>query len=369
MKIALIGQKGIPVTHGGGVEKHVENLAVRLVELGHEVIVYTRHGYTDKRLKEYKGVKLVGLPSVPTKNLDAISHTFLAALDVIFRKVDVVHFHSIGPSSLIWLVKLFKPHTPVISTFHSQCYHNQKWGFFAKNYLRFGEYMCSQKADTVITVSKSLLDHVMRKYPTAHAKYIPNGVNIPEMLPAQEITDKWGLTKDSYILNIGRLVANKGVEYLIAAYKQIKTDKKLVIVGDGIMEEKLKRLADRHPNIIFTGNQSGQNLGELFSNAYIFVQPSESEGLSIALLEAMSYRNPCLVSDIPANREVVGENGFTFKTMDESDLKTKLEELLTSPDKLKANKEAMYNKVVHEYDWSKIVDNIVLIYTQARAKK
>lgn len=369
MKIALIGQKGIPVTHGGGVEKHVENLAVRLVELGHEVIVYTRHSYTDKRLKEYKGVKLVGLPSVPTKNLDAISHTFLAAIDVIFRKVDVVHFHSIGPSSLIWLVKLFKPHTPVISTFHSQCYHNQKWGFFAKNYLRFGEYMCSQKADTVITVSKSLLDHVSKKYPQAHAQYIPNGVNIPEILPAQEITAKWGLTTDSYILNLGRLVANKGVEYLIAAYKQLETDKKLVIVGDGVMEAELQLLADNHPNIIFAGNQIGQTFGELFSNACLFVQPSESEGLSLALLEAMSYHNPCLVSNIPANCEVVGENGATFQSTDVEDLKNKLTELLASPDKLKANKEAMYTKVVQEYDWSKIVNHIVDIYTQAIAKK
>jgi len=368
MKIALIGQKGIPVTHGGGVEKHVENLAVRLVELGHEVIVYTRHSYTDKSLKEYKGVKLVGLPSVPTKNLDAISHTFLAAIDVIFRKVDVVHFHSIGPSSLIWLVKLFKPRTPVVSTFHSQCYHNQKWGFFAKNYLRFGEYMCSQKADTVITVSKSLLSHVMKKYPTAHARYIPNGVNIPEILPAQEIKDKWGLEPGSYILNVSRLVANKGIEYLIDAYKQLKTDKKLVIVGDGVMEEDLKRFAGNHPNIIFTGNQNGQTLGELFSNAQIFVQPSESEGLSIALLEAMSYRNPCLVSNIPANCEVVGDSGFSFKNMDVSDLKAKLEELLASPDKLKANQETMYNKVVQEYDWSKIVNDIVAVYAQGKKK-
>jgi glycosyltransferase involved in cell wall biosynthesis len=229
--------------------------------------------------------------------------------------------------------------------------------------------MCSQKADTVITVSKSLLDHVFGKYPQAHAQYVPNGVNIPAILPAQEITAKWGLTKDSYILNLGRLVANKGVEYLIAAYKQLETDKKLVIVGDGVMETELQLLADNHPNIIFAGNQIGQTFGELFSNACLFVQPSESEGLSLSLLEAMSYHNPCLVSNIPANREVVGENGATFQSTDIEDLKNKLTELLASPDKLKANKEAMYTKVVQEYDWYKIVNHIVDIYTQAIAKK
>ena len=103
MKIALIGQKGIPSGQGGGVEKHVENLAVKLVEMGHEVLAYTRYSYSDQRIKEYQGVKLINLPSLPTKSLDAISHTFLACLDLIFRKVDVIHFHSIGPSSLIWL--------------------------------------------------------------------------------------------------------------------------------------------------------------------------------------------------------------------------------------------------------------------------
>jgi glycosyltransferase involved in cell wall biosynthesis len=209
----------------------------------------------------------------------------------------------------------------------------------------------------------------MKKYPTAHAQYIPNGVNVPEILPAKEIKEKWGLEKGSYILSLGRLVANKGVEYLIAAYKQLNTDKKLVIVGDGVMEEELKSLAQDNPNIIFTGNQNGQNLGELFSNAHIFVQPSESEGLSLALLEAMSYHNPCLVSNIPANREVVGSDGFTFETMNVPDLKNQLEKLLVSPEKLKANQEAMYNKVVQEYDWSRIVNNIVAVYKQAIAKK
>ena len=365
MKIALIGQKGIPVSHGGGVEKHVENLAVRLSELGHEVLVYTRHSYTDKRLKEYKGVKLINLPSIPTKNLDAISHTFFAAVDVIFRKVDIVHFHSIGPSSLIWLVKLFKPRTPVIATFHSQCYHNEKWGFFAKNYLRFGEYMACVKADKVITVSKALAAHVKAKYPTAKVEYIPNGVNIPQLLEAREITAKWGLTKDNYILSVGRLVHNKGLEYLIAAYKQMKTDRKLVITGEGLMRAELETLAAGHPNIIFTGNQIGQVLDELFSNAYLFVQPSESEGLSLALLEAMSYKDACLVSDIPANLEAAGQVGFTFKSCDIADLAVKLQGLLDDPIRVAAGKELMFKKVVQEYNWSAIVDKIVKLYEEA----
>ncbi|HNX11020.1 MAG TPA: glycosyltransferase family 4 protein [bacterium] len=362
MKIALIGQKGIPLNQGGGVEKHVENLAVRLVELGHEVLVYTRHNYTDKRIKEYKGVKVINLPSIPTKNLDAISHTFLACLDVIFRKVDVVHFHSIGPSSLLWLVKLFKPRTPVVATFHSQCYFNEKWGRFAKWYLRLGEYMACRKADRLIVVSQTLKDYVLKKYPQARVDYVPNGVNLPEILAAQEITAKWNLRQGEYILNLGRLVKNKGIEYLINAFKQIDTDKKLVITGDGLLTDELKALAQGDDRIIFTGSQSGKVFGELLSNAALFVQPSESEGLSLSLLEAMSYGLPCLVSNIPANVEVVEDSQLIFKTKDENDLKTKLELALNNPELLQQNKEQMLSLVKKKYYWPDLVDQIVLIY-------
>ena len=364
MKIALIGQKGIPVTHGGGVEKHVENLAVRLAELGHEVLVYTRRNYTDKRLKEYKGVRLISLPSIPTKSLDAISHTLFACLDVIFRKVDVVHFHSIGPSSLLWLVKLFKRKTPVLATFHSQCYYNEKWGWFAKSYLKLGEYMACRKADRVITVSKSLSEYVSHKYPGAKVAYIPNGVNMPQILEPQEITTNWNLTKDNYILSVGRLVRNKGLEYLIKAYQNLSTDKKLVIVGEGLLEAELKELANNNPNIVFTGNQIGQTLEELFSNACLFVQPSESEGLSLALLEAMSYKNAVLVSDIPANLEAVGENGLTFKSQNTDELKNKLQELLNDQNRLDNNKEEMYKKVVQDYNWHDLTDKLVQLYEE-----
>ncbi len=154
MKIAFIGQKGIPAK-SGGVETHVEDLSTRLVELGHEVLVYTRPNYTDKNLKEFKGVKLVSLASVATKHFDAISHTIRACFDVVRQDVDVVHFHSIGPSSMIWLVKLLKPGLPVVATFHTRCYEHQKWGRFAKFCLKAAEAICCKFSDQTIAVSKT----------------------------------------------------------------------------------------------------------------------------------------------------------------------------------------------------------------------
>lgn len=334
----MIGQKGIP-SRGGGVEKHVEELSTRLVKLGNDVSVYTRPNYTDKNLKEYKGVKLISLPSIGTKNLDAISHTFLACFDAIFRrKVDIIHFHAIGPSSLIWLVKIFKPGTRIVSTFHCQDYFHKKWSFPARFYLRFGEFVTCKVPDKTITVSENL-----KKYAEAKFKkqmfYIPNGVNVSEKLEADLIKKEWGLEKDGYILTVSRLVKHKGAHHLIKAYNKINTDKKLVVVGDGAYTDdyvrEIKSLAKDNSKIIFTGRQTGKILMELFSNAYIFVQPSEYEGLSIALLEAMSFGLPVLSSDIPENLEPLHGAGIIFKNQDYNDLKDKLEKSLYNEEKVK----------------------------------
>ncbi len=365
MRIIFIGQKGIPAT-SGGVEKHVEDLAVRLVADGHDVFAYTRKNYTPSTLKEYKGVKLISLPSVNSKHFDAISHTFLASLDIVFRqKADVVHFHSIGPSLLSWLIKIFKPKTLLVATFHSQCYNHQKWGIIAKMFLHLGEKMICSIPDKTITVSKSLTDYAMYKY-DKKTYYIPNGVEMPKLKEADEIK-KWGLEKGNYIVSVSRLVRHKGIQYLIKAYKQAKTDKKLVIVGDGAFTDdyvqELRELALDNPNIIFTGNQSGDVLRELFSNAYLFVQPSESEGLSIALLEAMSYGLPVLVSDISENVEIVDGDGFIFENRNITDLLSKLNSILAlNEDLLRENIERLKAKITSEYNWNKIVKDIEILY-------
>jgi len=267
MKIAFIGQKGIP-TKTGGVERQVEDLAVNLVRNGHEVFVYARSSYNPENLKEWRGVKIITVPSIPSKNLDAITATLFACLDLIRRKYDVIHFQSIGPASMLWLARILSPRTKIVFTFHCQDYYHQKWGSFAKAYLKFGEKVGNLLADKVIITSHSLLKYAKGKYHN-NPVYIPSSAKLNDLVPAQEIT-KWGLTKNNYIAYIGRLVRHKGVHFLIKAYQEITTDKKLVIVGDGSYTDdyvkELHDLAQNNPNIIFTGNQNGPVLKELFSN-------------------------------------------------------------------------------------------------------
>ncbi|PIR14016.1 glycosyl transferase family 1 [Candidatus Falkowbacteria bacterium CG11_big_fil_rev_8_21_14_0_20_39_10] len=371
MKIVFIGQKGIPAK-GGGVERHVEELATRLVRAGHEVMVYTRPGYVCKNLKEYKGVKLISLPSIHTKHFDAITSTFLACLDLIFkREVDIVHFHSIGPSSLILLVKIFKPRVPVIATFHTQCYYHKKWGVIARAYLKFGEFICCLMADKTIAVSKNLKKYGENKY-KRKMYYIPNGVSIGNNLKPYKIKN-WNLKEGGYILTVSRLVKHKGLHYLIEAYKDLKTDKKLVITGGGAFTddyvEELKLISEGNKNIIFTGNQIGDALSELYSNAYFFVQSSEFEGLSIALLEAMSYGRAVLVSDIPGNKEVVEEISLTFRNKDVVDLGKKMEHLLENPELVKEIGRVGKARVKKYYNWEDIVDDIINVYKNVLGNK
>jgi len=362
MKIIFIGQKGIPAKTGG-VERYVESLALNLVAQGQEVFAYSRRSYSQD-LKEYKGIKIISLPNLPGKNLEAISHTFLACLDLMRRKVDVIHFQSIGPSSLIWLARILKPRTPIVFTFHCQDYYHQKWGRLARWYLKFGEKVGCLFAHKIITISKELNRYTLSKY-NKQAIYIPNGATAIERTPVQEIR-KWGLEEGNYLVSISRLVRHKGIHHLIAAYKQLNTDKKLVIVGEGSHTDdyvnELHNLAADNPNIIFTGNQTGRTLSELYSNAYAFVQPAESEGLSIALLEAMSYGQACLVSDIEANKEALEDTGYVFENKNVADLKDKLEILLANPEQAKIFGQKALERVKKEYNWQDISDQVLAVY-------
>lgn len=370
MKIYFIGQKGIPAVYGG-VEKHVEEIARRLVKAGHEVFVYTRPNYTDKNLKKYRGVNLISLPSIATKYLDALSHAWRACLDLTKREVDIIHFHSIGPSSLIWLARILKPGVPIIFTFHTKCYEHKKWGALARLCLKIGETIACRLADKVIAISPSLSEYAFRKYKIS-AAYIPNGVSLPELVKAEKIKI-WGLKKDNYILAVTRLVGHKGMQYLIAAYQNLKTDKKLVITGDGVWTDnyvkELKDAARGNKNIIFTGNQIGASLAELFSNSYLFVQPSESEGLSIALLEAMAYKNCCLVSDIAENKNAIGQAGFTFKNKNIKSLRQKLAYLLEQPSLAAKIGTSARPRAKLYYDWNNIMNNTILLYKSALVEK
>lgn len=366
MKIAFIGQKGIPAKQGG-VETHVENLAITLRDRGHDVFVYARKSYAGSQSRMLSGMTRIVLPAIQTKNLEAISHTFLASLDVLRRDFDVVHYHGVGPALLSFIPRIFKRNTKVIATFHCRDQFHKKWGIMARTMLKLGEWAINTFPHETITVSQILKKHSKKEF-NRETTYIPNGCAINPTQNDSTLAE-FGLKRSGYILAVTRLVRHKGIHYLIDAYNKLDTDLKLVITGDTSYTDdyiaEIKEQAKDNPNIIFTGVQSGDALGQLFINAQLFVHPSEAEGLPINVLEALRYGLPTIVSNIPENIEASGGYVYLFKNKDAQDLHKKMELVLSRID-LAQNVASLGQRYVKEkYDWNAITQAIEKVYEHA----
>lgn len=377
MRIAFIGQKGIPAKIGG-VERYVDEVAVRMAKRGHAVFVYVRDHYTPKNLKHYRGVNLVHMPTLKTKHLDAITHTFLATVHALFQKYDAIHYHSLGPTSLSFLPKLFCRKTAVIATYQTQDYYHTKWGFFARLYLRFGEFITLHVPDRVISVSEILRNHGLKVY-GKDSIIIPNGVTFFKKAGALGMFKKWNLEKKKYFLAVSRLVPHKEIHTLIKAFSVLKSTKKidrgwkLVIAGGGSYTDKyvkdIKTQVRGRKDVVLAGVQRGEKLAALYKNAFAFVQPSRAEGLSLALLEAMGAALAPLVSDIPENLTAIQGNGFVFHTGDVFDLVSKMEYLINHPKKVLSEGEKTKELVEKYYNWENIVEDIEKVYIEALEEK
>lgn len=369
LNIAMLGHKRIP-SREGGIEIVVEELSTRMVETGHSVTCYNRSGHhvSGKEFdggahKEYKGVKLKSVFTINRKGLAAMTSSFFGAICAAFGKYDVVHFHAEGPCAMLWLPKLFGKRC--IATIHGIDWQRAKWGGFASKYIKFGEKVAAKYADEIIVLSEGVQKYFLDTY-GRKTVFIPNGVNRPVLCSPQLIKEQFGLDKDEYILFLGRLVPEKGITYLIEAFKGVTTDKKLVIAGgssdtDTFMQE-LKQLAEGNDRIVFTGFVQGQMLEELYSNSYVYTLPSDLEGMPLSLLEAMSYGNCCLTSDITECAEVVEDQALLFKKSDVDNLKEKLQYICDNPDVVKKLKGATADFICSKYNWDDVVKQTLKLY-------
>ncbi len=368
-KIAMIGHKRIP-SREGGVEIVVYELATRLVQRGYKVDAYNRRGkhvsgkkFVEHIGKNHRGIRIISIPTFESSKLNAIVYSFLATLRALFGGYDVIHFHAEGPCTMIWLPRLFGIHC--VATIHGLDWQRAKWGNFASKVLKFGEKMAVKYAHEIIVLSDNMKTYFEKVY-GRETVYIPNGISRPQKREVQKINELWGLNQDGYILFLARIVPEKGAHYLVEAYKRMKTDKKLVIAGgsshSGEYYRKLKQSASDNANIIFTNFVGGQALEELFSNAYCFVLPSDIEGMAISLLEAMSYGNCCLVSDIKENVEVVEDYARHFQASNVESLCEELTLFLDNPDMVEEYKEKAAEYICHKYSWDRVVDETIKLY-------
>ena len=369
LNIAMLGQKRIP-SREGGVEVVVEELATRMVKNGNNVTCYNRGGhhvsgkeYDARKIKEYKGIRIKTVPTINCRGLAAMSSSVFAAIKAAFGKYDVVHFHAEGPCAMLWLPKLFGKRC--IATIHGLDHMRAKWGKLASTYIMLGEKCAAKHADEIIVLSKGVKDYFKETY-NRDTVYIPNGVNRPEIKGTKEIKERWGLEKDSYILYLGRLVPEKGIKYLVEAFKNVKTDKKLVIAGGSSdtdeFSNELKEMAGDDERIIFTGFVQGEPLDELYGNTYIYTLPSDLEGMPLSLLEAMSYGNCCLVSDIEECASVVEDKAIVFEKSNVDDLRKKLQEACDDEEMVENYKKNAADFICEKYSWDDVVEKTMELY-------
>lgn len=376
LHIAMIGHKRIP-SREGGVEVVVNELSVRMAKLGHHVEAYNRFGhhvsgkkydeeYGWKGRKFYKGVRIYIVPTFRRSSLNAIVYTFFATIMALFHHYDVIHYHAEGPCAMLWLPHFLK--RKVVVTIHGLDWQRAKWGNFASFVIKFGERMAAKYADDVIVLSDNVKQYFADVY-QREVTYIPNGINRPKPQGAAVIDEKYGLKKDGYFLFLARIVPEKGLHYLIEAFSELETDKKLVIAGGSSQAmdymERIHRMAEEDERILMTDFVQGQVLEELYANAYAFVLPSDVEGMALTLLEAMSYGACCLVSDIRENTEVVEDKALTFRKGDVKDLRRQLAWMLSHPDEVRCMGEESVDYICGKYDWDDVTRRTIAVYEKA----
>ncbi len=370
MKVAMIGHKVVP-SRRGGIENVLTTLCPLLVENGVDVTCYNRS--SDKVENEYvgtvvnnkyKGVTIKKALTIDAKGAAAMVASFTAAISAAFGKYDVVHFHAEGPCAALWIPKLFGK--KCVATVHGLDWQREKWGSgFASKYIKFGEKILVKFADEVIVLSESARDYFKETY-NRDTVIIHNGINKPDKRDAEKITEMYGLETGKYICIISRLTSEKGVHYLIDAYNSIKTDKKLVIAGDTSDTDDyvamLREKAKDNPDIIFTGFISGDVLEEMYSNAYFVALPSDLEGMSLSLLEALAYGNAVVCSDIPENTLVADDRAVYFRKSDVEHLAEKMQMLCDNEDYVSELKNGVDDYITQKYNWIDVADSTCELY-------
>lgn len=371
LRIAMVGTRGIPATYGG-IERHVEEIGARLAQRGHDVTVYARDSYLEKPLLAHRGVRIRTLATVETKHFEAFLHSGHAAVDGLLRSYDIVHYHALGPG-LFSPVSRFGSTAAVVQTIHGRDDQRGKWGAMAQRALRMGTWLSTWVPHRTIVVSRDL-EEDYRDNLGRETTVIPNGAPQAVHRPPNEITQRWGLRGNDYILVVGRLVPEKDAGTLIKAFRNVATDCKLVIVGgsshSGDYVQELELLAAQDPRVILAGYQYDEVLEELFSNARLFAQPSILEGLPLTLLEAAGYALPIIASDIGPHQEVlagIDDEAVLFRTGDAADLTAKLTQMLERFTGQRAQRLA--DDVTARYSWDAATEQVLETYHSAIAAR
>jgi glycosyltransferase involved in cell wall biosynthesis len=363
LRLAFVGMRGLPsdLPKAGGGERETEAKATRLAQRGHDVVVYCRWHYNRHPPALYRGVRLVSLPSIPTKNLDTVTHTFLALLHLWRRNTaDIVSFHGMGNALALPLASLAGKKTVVYMD--GIDWERPKWGRLARLSLNLGARMAFRWADAVYVDNEASRRQMQGMFGQA-----PKVITLAAELWEQPGTDRlagFGISPDRYVLFVGLLRPDKGVDTLVKAYEKLDTDLPLIIVGDdpdgGSYVVRLKATTD--PRIHFVGYAYGDAARQLFAHCRIYVQPSRVEGNSPSLMSAMACGRCVVVSNIPANLETMGDAGLSFTCDDDASLRSVLASALSDPAQIIDLGARARERIGAHYTWDAVVTKLEELY-------
>jgi glycosyltransferase involved in cell wall biosynthesis len=353
LKIAMLGSRGIPARYGGS-ETAIEEIGWRLAAEGHRVLVYCRRHNSQTGSRAYRGMERVVLPSIHRKNWDTPSHTLFSLLDLLFHKrdVDILHFHGVGNSIFLPLLKLTRRKTVV--TVDGPDWERPKWGWLAKKVLKVSARITASLADCTIT-DNLVSQRLYRELFGVSTEYIPYGAYVTHEKETDELA-QFGLSKDGYFLYVGRLIPDKGCHLLVKAFQKVKTDKKLVMVGDNpYFPEYIRELKHTgDPRIVFTGYVYDRPYRQLCGNAYTYCHPLIVDGTSPQLLQAMAFGNCVIASDLPEVKDVVGDSALSFPCHDVDKLAAAIQEVTDHPELVSVYRKKAQDRVQRLFNWDDV---------------
>lgn len=359
MKIAFIGGRDIHTL--GGIESYTLHLATHLVRMGHTPVVYCESDRNE--VEQVNGFRVIHQKSPRSKYICKFWLGIKATLKTLFREkdTDIYHYNWGAPAIISWLPRLCGKN--VVLEGHGLEWKRTKYSSLQQKLLKLYESYVIGINNHLVMVSQEQSDYFSSTYHKPCVT-IPTAVDIPDLSVESDVKERFGLEKDGYFLSLGRLVQEKNPDYIVKAYLASGiTDKKLVIAGNNNQDkayvESLHELAKGNPNVIFTGAVYGNDKEVLMRDCFCFCIPSTIEGLAITLLEAMSYGRIVIASDIPSNREGLGDNGIWCKYEDVDDLARQMRYVHANYASLQGLGGSNFERIKRQFTWDSVSQKYV----------
>jgi glycosyltransferase involved in cell wall biosynthesis len=372
MKIALIGTRGIPASHGG-FETCVEEIGKRLVKKGHSVSVYSKTPSSGKKIKSFEGMHNIYIPRIPIKGFETLFAATLAIIHSLWQNFNMHMVFDPANSPALLIYKIFNK--PCAINTDGLGWQRDKWGWFARKYYKYAEWIAVKLCPNIVTDSKSMHDYYRSEY-GAISSTIAYGADIPGSYSEKEQTEVLGLlrlTSKSYFLQVTRFEQENNPLLSLHAFNTLNTQKSFVLIGGSNRKTQyitmIKNEAITNNKIIFPGFIYDKNKLEIiWNNCFCYIHGNHCGGTNPALLQAMAAGRPVIARDCIFNREVLDGNGF-FYDRNSASLVKAMNYVLQHISEAEKMARFALKRIKNVYRWDLITDQYEALFKSIISKK